>query len=312
MRTEQLKYLIETSRSGSINRASKQLNMTATALSLSLKSLENEMGISLLERTHQGVRLTETGQKLLDYAQVFLLQVEQLKSASKADFASLNGSIAFFTGQNALDLFLPQMICSFYETYPNIDVKPIVAPLRESLLQLQDSKEEFILSYNLYTSTFIGQDMVFDSRYFEFHPLALGKVYCVAHPKLAIADYKSISYKTLIQYPLLFYQAESFEYSLIDMLSSYGKPDKITLFNNQAIYQEMLESAKGIGLTVLLPLKQSFHTPKSALKYIPIRSCEHPVTFQFGYIVCREKPLTELGQLFIHALKQYFKVNIIP
>ncbi len=311
MRTEQLIYLLETSRYGSINSASEQLNITAAALSLSLKSLEDEMGVLLLDRTRRGVRLTETGQKLVDCANVFLAQIEQLKGTDKPDISAVSGTLSFFTGQNALDLFLPQMICAFYETYPNVEVQPIVAPLKTSLRQLRTAKEDFILSYDLYTNDRIRQDTFFDPTQFEFHPLSQGSVYCVAHPKLAITNYKSLSYKTLIQYPLLFYQAESFEYTIIDTLSALGKPDKITLLNNQAIYQEMLDSGKGVGLTVLLPLKHFFLSKNSDLKYIPIRSAHQTSTFQFGYIFCREKPLTELSQLFIKALKQYLDMNSI-
>lgn len=311
MRTEQLEYLMATAKYGSINSASERLNLTAAALSLSLKSLEDEMGIALLERTRRGVLLTEAGKQLITSAQVFLEQVAQIKGLKKPDRLSVSGRVSFFTGQNALDLFLPQLICDFYETYPNVEIRPSVTALKNSLAQLYDSEEEFILSYDLYTADTISRETCFDQELFSFHPLSHGNVYCVAHEKLAISHYKSISYKTLIQYPLLFYQAESFQYSLIDMLSSYGKPDKITLLNNHAVYQEMLDSAKGVGLTVLLPLKQSFMQENKALRFIPIKAQEKTTSFRFGYISHRQKPLSQLGEVFVEAIQNYLDLNSI-
>ena len=61
MRLEQLLYLIEISRQSSLNTASERLHLTQQALSLSIKNLENEMGVPLLKRTHQGICLPQAG-----------------------------------------------------------------------------------------------------------------------------------------------------------------------------------------------------------------------------------------------------------
>jgi len=51
-------------------RASAQLNMTQPALSLRIRALEKEVGVTLLERDRRSVRLTEAGRAFLDQARV--------------------------------------------------------------------------------------------------------------------------------------------------------------------------------------------------------------------------------------------------
>ena len=55
MRTEQIKYLIEISEYHSLSAAAEKLCITTAALSLSVKSLEEELGLLLFRRTNKGV-----------------------------------------------------------------------------------------------------------------------------------------------------------------------------------------------------------------------------------------------------------------
>lgn len=65
MRLEQIEALIEISNSHSISIAAQNLYVSQPALSRSVKALEDELGLPLLSRTVDGVRLTTEGQTLL-------------------------------------------------------------------------------------------------------------------------------------------------------------------------------------------------------------------------------------------------------
>ncbi len=61
MRSEQLEYLIEISKNKSMNATSQKLHISPQALSIAMKTLEKELNMLLLDRTKQGVELTENG-----------------------------------------------------------------------------------------------------------------------------------------------------------------------------------------------------------------------------------------------------------
>ncbi|MBO5115618.1 MAG: LysR family transcriptional regulator, partial [Peptococcaceae bacterium] len=79
MRTEQIHYLKVINQYSSINTAAKMLNISPQALSLSMNSLEEELGFVILNRTRFGSFLTSQGTELLTHGQKFLDAVENMK-----------------------------------------------------------------------------------------------------------------------------------------------------------------------------------------------------------------------------------------
>lgn len=68
MTLQQLKYLLEVARQGSINKAAKSLFVSQPSISRSISELEKELGITLFVRTNEGVSLSEEGKEFLHYA----------------------------------------------------------------------------------------------------------------------------------------------------------------------------------------------------------------------------------------------------
>ncbi|MFH1500028.1 MAG: LysR family transcriptional regulator [Verrucomicrobiota bacterium] len=64
-----LRYFREIAREGNLTRAAEKLNLSAPALSIQLKQLEESLGHALFEREHGGLTLTEAGRLALDYAE---------------------------------------------------------------------------------------------------------------------------------------------------------------------------------------------------------------------------------------------------
>ena len=78
MRIEQFEYLLEISQNKSMNAASKNLHISPQALSNSIKKLEDELGLTILERTSMGVSLTPDGKSLLLLIENFLSGLNDL------------------------------------------------------------------------------------------------------------------------------------------------------------------------------------------------------------------------------------------
>ncbi len=78
-----LKYALEISRTGSINKAAENLYMAQPNLSRAIKELEASLGITVFERTTKGMIPTPDGEKLLQYAKKILSQVDELEKIFK-------------------------------------------------------------------------------------------------------------------------------------------------------------------------------------------------------------------------------------
>lgn len=80
MTLQQLKYAVEISRCGSITKAAGQLFISQPSLSNSIMELENEIGITIFNRTNRGIKVSTHGAEFLGYAKQVIEQAELLES----------------------------------------------------------------------------------------------------------------------------------------------------------------------------------------------------------------------------------------
>ena len=79
MTFQQLTYVVEVAKNGSINKAAKNLFLSQTALSSAIKALEKELGIAIFERTARGVTVTSSGREFVGYAVSLVDQKQQIE-----------------------------------------------------------------------------------------------------------------------------------------------------------------------------------------------------------------------------------------
>lgn len=77
-----LRYFWVVAKSGSIARASEQLHVTPQSISVQLRDLEQSLGAELLRRSGRGLEVTESGRRILSYAEeIFSLGNELMEVA---------------------------------------------------------------------------------------------------------------------------------------------------------------------------------------------------------------------------------------
>ena len=79
MKTEQLIYLEDISKTHSISQTAQRFFISQQALSFSLTKLEEEFGVKFLERTNRGAELTQAGLLFLEKSRSILQTYHELK-----------------------------------------------------------------------------------------------------------------------------------------------------------------------------------------------------------------------------------------
>ncbi|MFI8535623.1 LysR family transcriptional regulator [Streptomyces aquilus] len=82
MRTEQLEYIAAVTRLGSLRRAAEELRLSQPALSETVRNLERELGVDLLERKRSGATMSAEGRELLPHIVNVLDAVDRLRAAA--------------------------------------------------------------------------------------------------------------------------------------------------------------------------------------------------------------------------------------
>jgi DNA-binding transcriptional LysR family regulator len=79
-----MKHALEVAKAGSLNKASESLMIAAPNISRSIKELESDLGITIFERTQNGMKLTPEGEEFISFAKGILNQIDDLEKFYKS------------------------------------------------------------------------------------------------------------------------------------------------------------------------------------------------------------------------------------
>lgn len=116
----QLEQFIAVARAKNFTRASKELNLSQSALSRSIQRLEDQLGQKLFERKPREVALTDFGELLLDRAKQILKLVEDSVSALSEE--GQKGRLRLGAIPTIAPYFLPRLLQGFAKKNPHISV----------------------------------------------------------------------------------------------------------------------------------------------------------------------------------------------
>ena len=103
---------------GSFTGAAKSLFLTQSAVSHSMRALEDDLGCRLLRRHGKKVSLTDAGQHLLDAARPILRQMENTRSELEGFERFGSGRLRIGTSPKSCQFFLPSILRRFKEEHP--------------------------------------------------------------------------------------------------------------------------------------------------------------------------------------------------
>ena len=121
MEIRQIRSFLSVAETLHFGRSARLLYLSQPALSLQIKSLEDELGLTLLKRNRQGTILTEAGRVFRDSAAIAL---EQLEAATrKAQWASTGklGRIRIGFISTAGHEIVPNLMRRFHKLYPEVE-----------------------------------------------------------------------------------------------------------------------------------------------------------------------------------------------
>lgn len=120
MNFSQLRYFQAVAEYENISKAAARLFISQPALSKTIKNLENELGVSLFDRTPNTMTLNNAGKIMLEFANNVLSDYEDLQNRL-FHYSDVDSHIIRFVSSNVV--ILRRIVPLFLSTYPNIPIE---------------------------------------------------------------------------------------------------------------------------------------------------------------------------------------------
>jgi DNA-binding transcriptional LysR family regulator len=135
---DQLRTFIAIVETGSFTKAADIVHKTQSAVSMQMKRLEERLDRPVFARDGRASKLTEDGERLLDYARrIVKLNLEALAVFSDAE---LTGRARLGVPDDYADRYLPEIMARFSRAYPSVELTIICEPSVD-LLERIDANE---------------------------------------------------------------------------------------------------------------------------------------------------------------------------
>ena len=119
---DQLRTFIAIAETGSFTRAADIVHKTQSAVSMQMKRLEERLDRAIFARDGRASKLTEDGERLLDYARrIVKLNVETIAAFSD----ELTGRVRLGVPDDYADRYLPEIMARFSRAYPGVELTVI-------------------------------------------------------------------------------------------------------------------------------------------------------------------------------------------
>ena len=174
VRFEQLEQFVALGQLRHFRQAAETTQISTSALTRSIQTLEDEVGYELVKRSTRSVRLTNEGELFLEYAQNTLIELENTKKRLHQSLNGFNSEKLVIGYTNTASAVVPVSCGQFLAQFPHVKIEMQLQEQTELSRKLQLGEIDISVCSQLINS--IGSDIHLPDQLILFvakhHPLA--------------------------------------------------------------------------------------------------------------------------------------------
>jgi LysR family transcriptional regulator, low CO2-responsive transcriptional regulator len=284
--TRQLRAFVTLARRGSFTLAAKELHLSQSAVSHSMKALETDIGCRLFDRLGKKVLLTQAGEQLLEHADRIMREM----SAARESITHLSkwGRTRLRIGASttACQYILPAVLREFQKQYPQANV----------LVEPSDTPEAMELLRNNTIDLALALEPKRDDD-FEFHQLFSDEMHFVMAPNHPWALAGRATREEIPKQRYVLYHKTSYTYQLVQ---DYFRVEDMVL--NTVMHLGSMEAIKemvklGLGISILAPWIVRAEIESGSLVSLPLG--KRKLKRSWGILHTREKRRSMAEETFV-------------
>jgi DNA-binding transcriptional LysR family regulator len=288
--TRQLRAFVTLARRGSFTQAARELHLSQSAVSHSMKALETDLGCRLFDRMSKKVLLTQAGEHLLQHADKILSEM----SAARESLTQLNqwgqGRLRVSASTTACQYILPEVLSEFKKSYPQARITVEPGDTREALNLLRSNQVDLALAL----------EPKRDDD-FEFLPLFTDEMMFVMSPAHPWAQKQHVVREEVPRQQYVLYNKHSFTH---EMVEEYFRTEDMAL--NMIMELGSMEAIKelvklGLGVSILAPWIARKEIESGELVSLPLGKRKLKRTW--GLLHWRGRRLTLAEETFVNLCR---------
>ena len=239
--SRQLRAFVTLARTGSFTVAAKELFLSQSAVSHSLKALEEEVGCRLLDRVGKKIALTQPGEQLLYYAEKILSEMNSARSSLEQLEKWGKSRLRIGASLTACHYILPSVLRDFKKQFPQCTITIGAGDTPEAMESLANNQIDVALVL-----------APRQSESFEFEPLFSDELAFIVGPNHPWVS-NGINRAEIPQQNYIMYQKSSYTFRLVE---DFFRQEQMAL--NTVIELGSMEAIKefvklGLGISIVAP-----------------------------------------------------------
>lgn len=293
-----LRYADQVARSGSIQKAAKELNVAASAIDRQILLLEQDLGVELFERMPRGMRLTAAGDALVTLARRWRSDERRIASDIQQLRGVNQGHVRLAAMDSHANGFLPQFVERLATEHPRISLEVEIASPDDALTALRAGEVDMAAAFNLSPRRDIH--MLWTSE------LPFG---CVVAPGHALAKGGTTSLQEAVAYPIALQSRALMIRRYLEARHGwlFTDPQKAVVTNSLQLVKQLARSGRYIAFTSELDAAPELID--GSLIFLPVRDKgAEPQTVSVA--IDARKPLSRIGRIVADLLTVEIKASL--
>lgn len=288
---KQLRYVEAAGRLGSIASAAGELNISQSSITSAIDALETEVGFDLFIRTRaKGLKTTSSGDQIIQMISNFIQHARQFEVDVKNFGKLATGSVRIAIYGATAPSFLPVLLESITNAFPQISIKILEGTLNEIVDYIGKGEADLAFTYELAT----------DARH-DFIPLLRAPPYALFSVNDPRAAQDFVTLEELSEHPLVLLDLPVARYYFMSLYEDQSlKPNIAHSTHSSEIGRALV--AAGFGHTLLNMRPPGYQDDDPRFRAVPIQNPSKVPVFGVATIHGTRQP--EVVRTFIEHCVQ--------
>ncbi|WP_338471652.1 LysR family transcriptional regulator [Niallia sp. XMNu-256] len=181
MDIQHLKYFVEVARQRNFTKASQILLVSQPSISKMIKSLEDELKVTLLDRSERQIKLTDAGAVVYEQAIKILQSVEDVYDSVNELVQVKKGTIKLGLMPTTGVLLFPNVLAGFKKEYPQIDFQMVEYSAKQLAIKVEQGDLDLGITV-----------LPVNPKLFDAIPLLSEELVVLAHNEHWLAERESV------------------------------------------------------------------------------------------------------------------------